>query len=43
MSSNYNSIGKAPQVWAEPDGTVEIISRRESIKDILKAETSEKL
>ena len=43
MSSNYNSIGKAPQVWAEPDGTVEIISRRETIDDILKAETSEKL
>ena len=43
MSSNYNSIGKAPQVWAEPDGTVEIISRRENIEDILKAETSEKL
>ncbi len=43
MSSNYNSIGKAPQVWAEPDGSVEIISRRESIEDILKAETSEKL
>jgi diaminopimelate decarboxylase len=43
MSSNYNSIGKAPQVWAELDGTVEIISRRETIEDILKAETSEKL
>ncbi|MEO6787038.1 MAG: diaminopimelate decarboxylase [Chthoniobacteraceae bacterium] len=43
MSSNYNSIGRAPQVWAEPDGTVEIISRRETIDDILKAETSEKL
>ncbi len=43
MSSNYNSIGKAPQVWAEPDGTVEIISRRETIDDILRAETSEAL
>ena len=43
MSSNYNSIGRAPQVWAEPDGTVEIISRRETIDDILKAETSERL
>ncbi|MEO6741521.1 MAG: diaminopimelate decarboxylase [Chthoniobacteraceae bacterium] len=43
MSSNYNSIGKAPQVWAEPDSTVEIISRRETIEDILKAETSETL
>ena len=43
MSSNYNSIGKAPQVWAEPDGTVEIISRRETIGDILNAETGERL
>ncbi len=43
MSSNYNSIGKSPQVWAEPDGRVEIISRRETIEDILRAETSEHL
>lgn len=43
MSSNYNSIGKAPQVWAEPDGSVEVISRRETIDDILRAETSEPL
>ena len=33
----------APQVWAEPDGNVEIISRRETIDDILKAETGERL
>ena len=43
MSSNYNSIGKAPQLWLEPDGSVEVISRRETIDDILKAETSELL
>ena len=43
MSSNYNSIGKAPQVWVEPDGTCELISRRETLDDILKAETSERL
>jgi diaminopimelate decarboxylase len=43
MSSNYNSIGRAPQLWLEPDGSVEIISRRETIDDILKAETNEKL
>ena len=43
MSSNYNSIGKAPQVWLEPDGTCELISRRETLEDILKAETSERL
>lgn len=43
MSSNYNSIGRAPQVWVEPDGSVELISRRETIEDILKAEMSERL
>jgi diaminopimelate decarboxylase len=43
MSSNYNSIGRAPQVWLEPDGSVELISRRETLDDLLKAETSEKL
>jgi diaminopimelate decarboxylase len=41
MSSNYNSIGRAPQLWLEEDGTVEMISRRETIDDLLKAETSE--
>lgn len=43
MSSNYNSIGRAPQVWLEPDGSMELISRRETIEDMLKAETSERL
>lgn len=43
MSSNYNSIGRAPQLWLEEDGTVEMISRRETIDDLLKAETSEKV
>ncbi|HEV7869158.1 MAG TPA: diaminopimelate decarboxylase [Chthoniobacteraceae bacterium] len=43
MSSNYNSIGRAPQLWLEEDGTVEMISRRETIDDLLKAETSELL
>ncbi|MGB8166439.1 MAG: diaminopimelate decarboxylase [Chthoniobacteraceae bacterium] len=41
MSSNYNSIGRAPQLWLEGDGSVEMISRRETIDDLLKAETSE--
>ncbi|HEY1081309.1 MAG TPA: diaminopimelate decarboxylase, partial [Prosthecobacter sp.] len=41
MSSNYNSIGKAPQLWLEPDGKVEMISRRENLGDLLKAECSE--
>jgi diaminopimelate decarboxylase len=39
MSSNYNSIGRAPQLWLESDGSVHCISRRETIDDILKAET----
>ncbi len=43
MASNYNSIGRAPQLWLEEDGSVEIISRRETIDDLLKAETSEPL
>ena len=41
MSSNYNSIGRAPQFWHEEDGSVSMISRRETIEDILKAETDE--
>ena len=43
MSSNYNSVGRAPQFWKEEDGSVTMISRRESVEDILKAETSEKV
>jgi diaminopimelate decarboxylase len=43
MSSNYNSIGRAPQLWMEEDGSVEMISRRETIEDLLKAEVSEKV
>ncbi len=38
MSSNYNSIGRAPQLWLEENGTVEMISRREMLDDLLKAE-----
>jgi hypothetical protein len=34
---------KASQVCAEPDGTLELISRRKTIVDILKAERSEQL
>ena len=41
MSSNYNSVGKAPQLWLEPDGNVEMISRRETLEDLLKAEVSQ--
>jgi diaminopimelate decarboxylase len=43
MSSNYNSIGKAPQLWLEEDGKVEMISRRETLEDLLKAECSQVL
>jgi diaminopimelate decarboxylase len=43
MSSNYNSIGRAPQLWAEEDGAVEMISRRETVDDLLRAETSEQV
>lgn len=38
MSSNYNSLGRAPQVWLEPDGSTELMSRRETIDDILALE-----
>jgi diaminopimelate decarboxylase len=40
MSSNYNSIGRAPQVWVEEDGTAELMSRRETLEDLLAAEES---
>ena len=43
MSSNYNSLGRAPQVWVEPNGKAELISRRETLKDVLKAECSRPL
>lgn len=43
MSSNYNSVGRAPQLWLEPDGSVEQISRRETLEDLVRTETSERL
>ncbi len=43
MSSNYNSIGRAPQLWLEEGGAVEMISRRETVDDLLKAEMSTRL
>jgi diaminopimelate decarboxylase len=39
MSSNYNSIGRAPQVWLGEDGAATQISRRETLEDLLNAET----
>lgn len=43
MSSNYNSIGRAPQVWLEEDGQTVLMSRRETVDDILKLETEQTL
>ncbi len=38
MSSNYNSIGRAPQVWLEEDGSWQWMSRRETLADLLRTE-----
>jgi diaminopimelate decarboxylase len=43
MSSNYNSIGRAPQVWVEGEGKAMLVSRRETVEDIVRAECSEAL
>ncbi len=43
MSSQYNSIGRPPQVWINPDGSTQIISRRESLETILASECNEAL
>ncbi len=43
MASNYNSIGRAPQVWVDSDGGCRLISRREHLEDVLRAETDERL
>ena len=43
MSSTYNSIGRAPQVWLESDGSTSLISRRETLEDLLRAEVSQAL
>ncbi len=37
MSSNYNSLGRAPQVWLD-DGIPYLISRRETFEDIVRTE-----
>ena len=37
MSSNYNSLGRAPQVWVE-NGTPYLMSRRETFEDIVRTE-----
>jgi diaminopimelate decarboxylase len=43
MSSHYNSLGRAPQVWVEEDGSLRKISRRETLDDLLAAECNEAL
>jgi len=43
MNMNYNSLGRAPQLFLEDDGSVEMFSRRETIEDILQIETRETL
>jgi diaminopimelate decarboxylase len=37
MSSNYNSLGRAPQVWWE-EGVPYLISRRETFADLVRTE-----
>jgi diaminopimelate decarboxylase len=37
MSSNYNSLGRIPQVWLE-DGRPYVISRRETLADLVRTE-----
>ncbi|HXU01195.1 MAG TPA: hypothetical protein VN903_09395 [Polyangia bacterium] len=42
MSSNYVSIGRAPQVFWE-DGHATLVSRRETLDDVVRAECNEPL
>jgi len=40
MSSNYVSLGRAPQVWWQ-DGRALLVSRRETVDDIVRVEANE--
>lgn len=40
MSSNYNSIGRAPQIWKDGD-SYRLVSRRETLEDVLRSEVDE--
>jgi diaminopimelate decarboxylase len=42
MSSNYVSLGRAPQVWWD-DGRASLIARRETVEDVVRAETDDPL
>jgi diaminopimelate decarboxylase len=43
MSSNYNLLGRAPQLMLEEDGSVTMFSRRETADDLSRTETDEKI
>jgi diaminopimelate decarboxylase len=40
MSSTYVSIGRAAQVWWD-DGKATLVSRRETLEDVVRAECDE--
>jgi diaminopimelate decarboxylase len=42
MSSNYVSIGRVPQVFWD-DGAATLVSRRETIDDVMRAECDERI
>lgn len=42
MSSNYNSLGRVPQVWWD-DGRATLMSRRETLEDIVATECEQPL
>lgn len=42
MSSYYNSIGRAPQIWLE-DGRSYLVSRRETLEDVVRNECFKEL
>ena len=42
MSSNYNSLGRVPQVWCDDSGAY-LVSRRQTLDDIIRTECFEKL
>jgi diaminopimelate decarboxylase len=43
MSSNYNSLGRAPQLWLDESGEVRVISRRETVARLTEVEADEPL
>lgn len=42
MSSNYNSLGRVPQVWLDGE-QIHLVSRRQDIEDLLREECDEPL